>query len=93
LFDAYLLGLSRDIELLLPKGYKNQVFRPQGWISAVVLVDGYIKGVWEHKIQRKQTTVKVRLFSSPTAALKQGIEAEAERLGAFWNSPVALEYL
>jgi hypothetical protein len=92
LFDAYTLGLGRDIEPLLPNAYKNKVFRPQGWISAVILVDGYMKGVWEYKIRRAQTTVKVRLFSSPTAAIQQGLEAEAERLGAFLNTQVALEY-
>jgi hypothetical protein len=49
LFDAYTLGLERDLEQLLPRAYKNQVFRPQGWISAVVLVDGRMKGVWDIK--------------------------------------------
>lgn len=92
LFDAYTLGLGRDIGPWLPKAYKNRVFRPQGWISAVVLVDGYMKGVWEHKIQRSQTIVKVRMFASPTAPVKRGIEAEVERLGAFLNAKVALEY-
>jgi hypothetical protein len=93
LFDAYVMGLSApDLEPLLPKAYKSQVFRPQGWISAVVLVDGYMRGVWKHTIQRSQTIVKVSLFSFPTAAIKQGIEAEAERLGAFLNARAVVEY-
>jgi hypothetical protein len=92
LFDAYTLGIGRDIEPLLPKVYKSQVYRPQGWISAVVLVDGYINAVWAHKSGRSQTTVKVNLFSAPTNAIKQGIEAEAERLGVFLNTQVAIMY-
>jgi uncharacterized protein YcaQ len=92
LFDAYTLGLGRNLGPLLPHAYQNRVFRPQGWISAVVLVDGYMKGVWEYKIRRAQTSVKVRLFSSPTAAIKQGLEAEAERLGAFLGTRVELAY-
>ncbi|HEX9989011.1 MAG TPA: winged helix DNA-binding domain-containing protein [Chloroflexia bacterium] len=94
LFDAYVLGGGRDIEQLLPKAYKSRVFRPQGWISAVVLVDGYMKGVWEHKSQRGQTIVKVRMFSpsSLTASVRNGIEAEAERLSAFLNAKVIVEY-
>ena len=94
LFDAYVLGIGRgsDIEALLPLEYQRQVYRPQGWISAVVLVDGYIKGTWEYKRQRSQTTVKVSMFSSPTASIKQGIEAEIERLSAFWNTTVNLEF-
>ena len=94
LFDAYVLGIGRgsDIEALLPLEYQRQVYRPQGWISAVVLVDGYIKGTWEYKRQRSQTTVKVSMFSSPTASIKQGIEAEVERLSVFWNTTVNLEF-
>ncbi|HYP38747.1 MAG TPA: winged helix DNA-binding domain-containing protein [Chloroflexia bacterium] len=94
LFDAYVLGHGRNIEPLLPKAYKSQVFRPQGWISAVVLVDGYMKGVWEHKSQRSQTVVKVHMFSpsSLTAPVRNGINAEAERLSVFLNTKVEVEY-
>jgi hypothetical protein len=92
LFDAYVLGIVRDRDQLLPSAYKSQVYRPQGWISAVVLVDGYMKGVWEHKIGRSQTTVTIRAFSSLTAPVRKGIEAEADRLGAFLNTKVAVEY-
>jgi hypothetical protein len=94
LFDAYVLGDGRDIEPLLPKAHKSQVFRPQGWISAVVLVGGYIKGVWAHKSQRSQTIVKVHMFSpsSLTTSVRNGIEAQAERLSAFLNTKVVVEY-
>jgi len=92
LFDAYVLGLAHDIEPILPKAYKPQVFRPQGWISAVVLVDGFITGVWEYAIRGSQTIVKVRMFASPTAAVRSGIAAEAERLGGFLNTKVELTY-
>ena len=61
----------------LVKTYKSLVFRPQGWISAVVLVNGCIK---------------VRMFSPPTTSLKKSIEAELERLGAFLNTKVVLEF-
>jgi hypothetical protein len=92
LFDAYTLGIGRDIEPLLPPAHKLKVYRPQGWISAVVLVDGRIEGVWEHKAGRAQTTVKVRMFSPPKASTRKGIETEAERLEAYWNTEVALEF-
>jgi hypothetical protein len=68
------------------------VYRPQGWISAVVLVDGCFEGVWEHKAGRARTTVKVRMFSPPKASTRNGIEAEAERLEAYWDTEVALEF-
>ncbi len=93
LFDAYTLGLGRGIEPLLSQAYKKLVFRPQGWISAVVLLNGSIQGVWQYTVRRLQTVVKVRLFSTPTASIRKGIEAEAERLGDFFKTKIALEYL
>jgi len=92
LFDAYLLGLGRDVEPLLPQAYKRLVFRPQGWISAVVLVGGAIRGVWQYTTRRDQTRVQVQMFTSPTTVIKKGIAAEAERLEAFLNTKVALAY-
>jgi DNA glycosylase AlkZ-like len=92
LFDAYTLGLERDLEQLLPGAYKIRVFRPQGWITAVVLVDGRMKGVWEYKTGRARTVVKVRMFAPPTASIRKGIEAEVERLSAFLGSEVAVEF-
>jgi len=90
LFDAYTLGLGRDTEPFLPGAQRKKVYRSQGWISAVVVVDGLIKGIWEHKSKSKQTHVKVSLFVVPTKAIRRGIDAEVERLGAFLNAPVEL---
>jgi hypothetical protein len=92
LFDAYTLGLGRDLESLLPKAYKSRVFRPQGWISAVVLVDGAMQGVWEHTSRAAQTVIKVHMFSSPSARVRDGIVVEADRLAAFLNTNVTVVY-
>jgi hypothetical protein len=48
LFDAYTFTLGRAGEALLAQAYLSQVFRPQGGISAVVLVKGAIQGVWQY---------------------------------------------
>lgn len=93
LFDVYTLGLGRGIEPLLSQAYKNLVFRPQGWISAVVLVNGSIQGVWQHTMRRSHTAVNVRLFSPPTALIRKGVEAEAQRLSDFFKTKVLLEYV
>jgi hypothetical protein len=92
LFDAYVLGLGRILEPLPPKAYESQVYRIAGWISAVVLVDGFIQGVWEYKIQRPDTIVKVHLFSAPKLYIRDGIEVEAQRLSTFLNTKVMLEF-
>ena len=94
LFDAYVMGIGRgaEIEPLLPQVNQRLVYRPQGWISAVVLEDGYMKGVWEYTTRGSQTTVQIGLFSPANTALRQGIQAEAHRLGDFLNTEVVLKY-
>ena len=94
LFDAYVMGIGRgaDIEPILPREFQRLVYRPQGWISAVVLVDGYIKGTWVTTSRTSQTILKVNLFSPVSAAVRTGLEAEAERLSAFLDTKVVLEY-
>jgi DNA glycosylase AlkZ-like len=91
MFDAYTFGL-RDYDPLLPSAFKRLVFRPQGWISAVVLVDGRVRGVWEHKIKRSSAILTVRMFASPTAKVRKAIVAEAERLKDFLETRVIVEF-
>lgn len=93
LFDAYVLDIGRMGEPILPKQHWKQVFRQGGWTTAVVLVDGLIKGVWEYKLQDSQTTITVEMFAPPPSKLIQkGIEAEVARLGAFLDTETVLKY-
>jgi hypothetical protein len=92
LFDAYTIGVPRDCEPLLAQAYKRQVFNLQGWTFAVVVVNGSIQGVWHSTIRRSQTVIRVNLFSSSTASIRKGIEAEAERLSHLFKKEVLLEY-
>jgi hypothetical protein len=82
--------VSRDCEPILAEAYKSRVYRPQGWISAVVLVDGRLEGVWTYDRQGDQVTVQVEMFAPPAAGVKRGVKAEAERLGDFLNTKVML---
>src|SRR6266699_499920 len=91
-FDAYTIGMPHAGEPLFSGAYKRLVFRPQGWVSAVVLVNGSIQGVWQSTTRRSQTVVKVHLFCPPTAVIQKGIEAEVERLSDFFKTKVLLEY-
>jgi hypothetical protein len=88
LFDAYTLGLGRGQELapILAREVQARVYRPQGWISAVVLEGGFIRGTWESLARPGKMGVTVKLFAEPTPALKAGIESEVQRLSDFWNA-------
>jgi Winged helix DNA-binding domain len=47
-FDPYVVGSLRQLPHLMPADHTKEVSRPQGWISATVVVDGRIAGTWEH---------------------------------------------
>jgi hypothetical protein len=79
-FDAFTIGTPRDCAAVLPDEYKNRVYRAQGWISPVVLVDGRIAGTWE---MDDRNTVQTTLFSLEAEAIRSEIEAETARLQEF----------
>jgi hypothetical protein len=93
-FDVYTVGLARgrDLERLLAIDWQKKVYRPQGWVSAVLLVDGFVKGIWEYKTLRSAISITVELFSPITDHIKECIAMQADRLGKFVNSPIQLEF-
>src|SRR5215472_10093688 len=48
-FDQYVVGASYHAEHLLPGDLRNPVYRQQGWISPVLLVNGQMTGTWRHE--------------------------------------------
>jgi uncharacterized protein YcaQ len=81
-FDTFLLG-HREREHLVAMQHRPAVFRPQGWIAAVVLVDGRIAGVWEHARVRNRLNVNVTKFGPISRRIAAGIREEARDLGRF----------
>ena len=98
MFDVYVLTQSRNLEPVLAQEHKGKVFRPAAWVSAVVLVDGRIEGVWEYETRKAQTLVKISMFATPAETaetaekVRRGIEGEAERLEGFLDTKVAVEF-
>jgi hypothetical protein len=69
---------------------QKKVYRPQGWISAVVIADGVIKGTWELDVQKSPATISVNLFTPPTNGIRDGIGLQVERVGKFLNMAIEL---
>jgi len=94
LFDAYTLGLGRHAELEphLPLAQIARVFRPQGWISAVILMDGVMRGTWELKSKGKAAVLTALPFSALPSRIKKGVEAEAARLGEYLGVEVEVSF-
>lgn len=92
-FDHYVVGSTLHAERLLPDpSFKSRVYRPQGWISPVVLVDGRMEGVWEFEKKGARLTVSVQPFGRFPERVERGVASEAERLARFFGvSEVSVE--
>jgi uncharacterized protein YcaQ len=91
IFDSYLLAHRGKDHLLSAQHYKR-VYRNQGWISPVVLINGAIAGIWLHKLQNKRLLVKINPFGKLTRAQRAAIEREAVALATFFESKLHLEF-
>jgi uncharacterized protein YcaQ len=90
-FDSYLLAHREKDHLLTPKHYKR-VYRNQGWISPVVLINGAVAGIWSHKLQNKKLLVNIEPFGKLSRADRVGIEREAESLAIFFESKLEFQF-
>jgi Winged helix DNA-binding domain len=90
-FDSYLLAHREKDHLLSAQHYKR-VYRNQGWISPVVLINGAIAGVWSHKLQGKKLLVNIEPFGKLSKTERSGIEREAGSLALFFESRLDLKF-
>lgn len=81
-FDAFLLGHKDKGHLVEAKHYKR-VYRPQGWLSPAVLVDGRIKGIWSRERKGRRIVLRIEAFNRFGAEIREAIEGEGQDLGRF----------
>ena len=91
-FDQYVVAASRHAEHLLPGDLRSRVYRPQGWISPVLLVNGFMQGVWRHEIKGSRVEVTIEPFIKPPAWVRRGANEEAERLAGFLGTKLHLAW-
>jgi hypothetical protein len=85
-FDSFLLG-HKEREHLAAVEHRAKIYRPQGWIAPVVLVDGRAVAVWEHAREGNRLRVKVMKFGPISRRITAGIKEEARDLGRFLGVP------
>ena len=85
-FDSFLLG-HKEREHLLAMKDRLKVYRPQGWVAPVVLVDGRVTAVWEHAREGNRLRVKVTKFEPISRRITASIREEAQDLGRFLGIP------
>jgi len=91
-FDQYVIGASRHAEHLLLGALRGRVYRPQGWISPVLLVNGLMHGVWRHQIKGSRIEVLVEPFVKMPRWVRNAAEQEAERLAMFLGGNLTLAF-
>ena len=95
-FDQYVIAATRHAERLMPDGdLRPLVYRQQGWISAVLFVDGRIEGVWRYERKGKRLAVEIEPFPAIklTKRVREAAEAEAERLAEFMGGGLSLTWI
>ncbi len=91
-FDHYVVAAPRDADAVLAAAERGRVYRPQGWLSPVLLVDGRIAGVWSHERRGPAVAVEVEPFKAVEPWVKAGVEAEANALAAFIGGELQLTW-
>lgn len=81
-FDPYVVAAPRDTRAT---SAPERIYRPGGWFSPVLLVDGVMAGTWE-----RDGAVTIEPFSPLPAEVREAAEAQAARLvgapGVVWRS-------
>jgi uncharacterized protein YcaQ len=89
-FDPWVIGAARGSPAQLHPRHRSRVYRAQGWISPVLLVNGRMVGVWRHERKGRRLVVELEPFGRLPASARTPLEAEAERLAGFLGGELEL---
>jgi winged helix DNA-binding protein len=81
-FDPWVIGMARR-EPLIDARYVGRVYRQQGWVSPVILVNGRVAGVWRHARTGRRLAVELEPFEPLPAWAGRQLAAESRRLATF----------
>lgn len=81
-FDPYMLAHADKDHLVDPRYYKR-VYRNQGWLSPVVLVNGRVVGIWSYGEKGRKSSVQTELFEKVDRTVHVQIKKESENLVRF----------
>jgi hypothetical protein len=92
-FDQYVVTATLQAEHLMPGPFKARVYRPQGWLSPVLLVGGRMDGTWRQETKGRRLLVTIEPFTGPPPAwARRAAEAEAERLATLSGGRLELTW-
>ena len=86
-FDGYTLHF-RPREHLVPTRFAARIFRNQGWISPVLLINGMAAGTWELARTGRNVEVRLQPFAPLRPAFLRKIREEVDHLAHFLGGRV-----
>ncbi len=91
-FDPWTIGAARRVPALLDPSNEARIYRNQGWISPVVLVNGRMDGVWKHTRRGRRLLIEIEPFVQLPRWAKDQLETEAERMAMFYDCGLDLAW-
>jgi hypothetical protein len=91
-FDQYVITATRQADHLTPGPFKARIYRPQGWLSPVLLVGGRMDGTWRQEAKGRRLLVRIEPFGKLPAWARRAAEAEADRLAAWNDAELELDW-
>jgi len=85
-FDPFLQGHRRR-DHLVDRAHYKQVYRDQGWLAPVVLLDGRVTGTWSYQRGPGKLGVDVKMFTPFSKETRAKAKEEANDLGRFLEAP------
>ncbi|HYR80939.1 MAG TPA: winged helix DNA-binding domain-containing protein [Thermoplasmata archaeon] len=85
-FDPFLLG-HRDRDYLVDRAHYKQVYKDQGWLAPIVLVDGRVAGTWSYRRHPRKLAVEVTMFATFKKETRAKAKEEAYDLARFLGAP------
>jgi hypothetical protein len=85
-FDPFLLG-HRNRDHLVDRAHYKRVYKDQGWLAPVVLVDGRVAGTWSYERRPRKLGVDIKMFSTFDKETRTKAEEEAHDLSRFLEAP------
>ena len=89
-FDQYVVTAARDDLEVIDVTERGRVYRPQGWLSPVVVAGGRMVAVWRQQRRRARLEVVVEPFAPLPPHTWPAVKEEAQRLAAFVGADLEL---
>jgi hypothetical protein len=88
-FDPYVVAFRPRGWLVSPER-EARIFRPQAWLSPVLLVGGRAAGMWSHERRGRVLRVQIEPFGRLGATVRTSLSEEVQRLADFLGTPAEL---